>query len=218
MILDRDKALKIADFLLQIKAVKLQPTKPFTWASGLKSPIYCDNRKTLSYPRIRTAIRQTFSEQIMEAFGKAEVIAGVATGGIAIGALVAEELGLPFVYVRSESKGHGLENQVEGDLQAGQRVVVVEDLISTGGSSLKAVEALRQAGCNVLGLAAIFTYGFEKARKAFDDAHCAHFTLSDYDHLIEQAKSTNYISEKDFESLRAWRMNPENWKPDVDNN
>lgn len=213
MILDRDKALKVADFLLQIKAVKLQPSNPFTWASGIKSPIYCDNRKTLSYPLIRTAIRQTFSEQITEAFGKVEVIAGVATGGIAIGALVAEELGLPFIYVRSAAKGHGLENMIEGDVQSGQRVVVIEDLISTGGSSLKAVEALREAGCNVLGLAAIFTYGFEEAKKSFAEATCPYFTLSDYDHMIEHAISTNYINEKDLESLRSWKTNPKNWKP-----
>lgn len=213
MILDRDKALKVADFLLQIKAVKLQPSNPFTWASGMKSPIYCDNRKTLSYPLIRTAIRQTFSEQITEAFGKVEVIAGVATGGIAIGALVAQELGLPFIYVRSAAKGHGLENMIEGDVQSGQRVVVIEDLISTGGSSLKAVEALREAGCNVLGLAAIFTYGFEEAKKSFTDASCPYFTLSDYDHMIEHAISTNYINEKELESLRSWKTNPKNWKP-----
>lgn len=213
MILDRDKALKVADFLLQIKAIKLQPSNPFTWASGWKSPIYCDNRKTLSYPKIRTAIRQTFSQQIIEAYGSVEVIAGVATGGIAIGALVAEEMGLPFIYVRSESKGHGLGNQIEGEFQAGQRVVVVEDLISTGGSSLKAVNALRDAGCNVLGLAAIFSYGFDVARKSFDASVCPYFTLSDYDHMLEQAIVTNYISEKDLESLRAWKINPENWNP-----
>jgi orotate phosphoribosyltransferase len=213
MILDRDKALKIADFLLQIKAVKLQPSNPFTWASGWKSPIYCDNRKTLSYPLIRTAIRQTFSEQITEAFGSVDVIAGVATGGIAIGALVAEEMGLPFIYVRSASKGHGLENMIEGDFTSGQRVVVIEDLISTGGSSLKAVQALRNAGCNVLGLAAIFTYGFEVARKAFEEDECPYFTLSDYDHMIEQAITTKYITEKEIQSLRDWKANPQNWKP-----
>lgn len=211
MILDKDKALKIADFLLQIKAVRLQPNQPFTWASGWKSPIYCDNRKTLSYPKIRTAIRQTFSEQIQQAFGPVEVIAGVATGGIAIGALVAEEMGLPFVYVRSESKGHGLENQIEGVLETNQRVVVIEDLISTGGSSLKAVQALRKSGANVLGLAAIFSYGFEKAHQSFEEAECPFFTLSDYSHLIEQAINTNYISSSDLDSLRSWRTNPENW-------
>lgn len=211
MILDKDKALKIADFLLQIKAVRLQPQQPFTWASGWKSPIYCDNRKTLSYPKIRTAIRQTFSEQIQQAFGTVEVIAGVATGGIAIGALVAEEMGLPFVYVRSESKGHGLENQIEGVLETNQRVVVIEDLISTGGSSLKAVQALRKSGANVLGLAAIFSYEFEKAHQGFEEAECPFFTLSDYSHLIEQAINTNYISSTDLDSLRSWRTNPENW-------
>lgn len=213
MILNKDKALKIADFLLQIKAVKLQPTNPFTWASGIKSPIYCDNRKTLSYPKIRTAIRQTFSEQIEEAFGKPDVIAGVATGGIAIGALVAEEMGLPFVYVRSESKSHGLENQIEGDLQENQKVVVIEDLISTGGSSLKAVDALKQKNAQVLGLAAIFTYGFPKAKNAFEAAECPFITLSDFSTLLEQAKETNYINETEIESLRNWRNNPEIWKP-----
>lgn len=211
MILNKDKALKIADFLLQIKAVKLQPTEPFTWASGWKSPIYCDNRKTLSFPPIRTAIRQTFAEQISEAFSNIEVIAGVATGGIAIGALVAEEMGLPFIYVRSSAKEHGLGNQIEGDFQEGQRVVVIEDLISTGGSSLKAVEALREGGLKVLGLSAIFTYGFEQAEKNFAVADCKFITLSDYDHLIEQASKANYIAEKDIASLKKWKSDPENW-------
>jgi orotate phosphoribosyltransferase len=211
MILNKDKALKIADFLLQIKAVKLQPNEPFTWASGWKSPIYCDNRKTLSFPQIRTAIRQTFAEQIQEKFTNIEVIAGVATGGIAIGALVAEEMGLPFIYVRSSAKGHGLGNQIEGDYQEGQRVVVIEDLISTGGSSLKAVEALRESGLNVLGLAAIFTYGFDAAEENFNSSDCDYITLSDYDNLIEQAQKENYIIEKDIESLKLWRSNPANW-------
>lgn len=212
MILDKDKALKIADYLLQIKAVKLQPSEPFTWASGWKSPIYCDNRKTLSYPQIRTAIRQTFAEQIKEKFTNVELIAGVATGGIAIGALVAEELGLPFIYVRSTAKGHGLGNQIEGDYSEGQRVVVIEDLISTGGSSLKAVDALRDANLSVLGLAAIFTYGFEQANKSFSTADCTLITLSDYDHLIEQANKSNYIADKDVASLKEWKADPENWK------
>ncbi|MCB9223003.1 MAG: orotate phosphoribosyltransferase [Crocinitomicaceae bacterium] len=211
MILNKDKALKIADFLLQIKAVKLQPGEPFTWASGWKSPIYCDNRKTLSYPKIRTAIRQTFAEQIQEKFSNIEVIAGVATGGIAIGALVAEEMGLPFIYVRSSAKGHGLGNQIEGEYQDGQRVVVIEDLISTGGSSLKAVEALRESGLNVLGLAAIFTYGFDEAEENFAQAKCEYITLSDYDNLIEQAQKENYIIDKDIESLQMWRTSPANW-------
>ncbi len=212
MILNKDKALKIADFLLQIKAVKLQPNEPFTWASGWKSPIYCDNRKTLSYPQIRTAIRQTFAEQIAETFDNIEVIAGVATGGIAIGALVAEEMGLPFIYVRSSAKAHGLGNQIEGDYQEGQRVVVIEDLISTGGSSLKAVEALRDSGLNVLGLSAIFTYGFDNAENNFKAAECKYITLSDYDNLIEQANKANYIVEKDIDSLKRWKSDPENWE------
>ena len=168
MILDKDKALKIADFLLQIKAVKLQPNDPFTWASGWNSPIYCDNRKTLSFPKIRTAIRQTFAQQIDEKYTNIDAIAGVATGGIAIGALVAEEMGLPFIYVRSSAKGHGLGNQIEGAYEEGQRVVVIEDLISTGGSSLKAVTALRENECNVLGMVAIFTYGFELSKNNFE--------------------------------------------------
>lgn len=212
MILNKDKALKIADFLLKIKAVKLNPSDPFIWSSGWHSPIYCDNRKTLSFPSIRTAIRQTFSEQIKQEFGSADVIAGVATGGIAIGALVAEEMGLPFIYVRSSAKGHGLGNQIEGEYHSGQRVVVIEDLISTGGSSLKAVEALRDAKCNVLGLAAIFSYGFKVARDNFEAAKCPYFTLSNYDLLIEQAAHENYISEKELESLNRWKINPENWK------
>ena len=211
MILNKDKALKIADFLLKIKAVKLNTEKPFTWSSGMKSPIYCDNRKTLSFPSIRTAIRQTFSEQIQEKFETVDVIAGVATGGIAIGALVAEELGLPFIYVRSSAKGHGLGNIIEGEFRSGQRVVVIEDLISTGGSSLKAVEALRKAECNVLGLAAIFTYGFEIAAKNFENADCPYFTLSNFELLLEQGLKENYISDKDFESLNNWKNNPENW-------
>ena len=212
MILNKDKALKIADYLLQIKAVKLQPNDPFTWASGWKSPIYCDNRKTLSYPKIRTAIRQTFAEQIAEKYSNIDVIAGVATGGIAIGALVAEEMGLPFIYIRSSAKGHGLGNQVEGAYEAGQRVVVIEDLISTGGSSLQAIEALKEADMEVLGLGAIFTYGFDKAVSNFSEANCDFFTLSDYDHLIEQAKNTNYVSESDVDSLVEWKANPQIWK------
>lgn len=213
MILNKDKALKIADFLLQIKAVKLNTKNPFTWSSGMKSPIYCDNRKTLSFPTIRTAIRQTFSEQIENQFETVDVIAGVATGGIAIGALVAEEMGLPFIYVRSAPKGHGLENMIEGEYHSGQRVVVIEDLISTGGSSLKAVEALRNAKCNVLGLAAIFSYGFKSAQQSFETAKCPFFTLSDYDLLIEQAAKENYISDSELVSLQNWKNNPENWNP-----
>jgi orotate phosphoribosyltransferase len=212
MILNEDKALKVAEFLLQIKAVKLNPKDPFTWASGIKSPIYCDNRVTLSYPQIRTFIRQAFAEAILESFGKPDVIAGVATGGIAQGALVAEELGLPFIYVRSSAKGHGMGNLIEGYFEKGQRVVVIEDLISTGGSSLKAVEALRGAGLEVKGLLAIFSYGFDVATQNFNEAHCPYITLSNYDILLQKALSDNVLSEADLSSLQAWRTNPKEWK------
>ncbi len=206
-----DAAVKVAEFLLQIKAVRLQPEAPFTWASGIKSPIYCDNRKTLSYPRIRTYIRQQFVEIITETFGKPDVIAGVATGGIAIGALVAQELGLPFVYIRSEAKKHGLTNQIEGEIESGQTVVVIEDLISTGGSSLKAVEALREKGCNVKGMAAIFTYGFDEAVQNFKKAKCKVVTLTDYNKLINTAVDKEYVDEKALKSLKEWRSNPAKW-------
>ncbi len=212
MILNEDKALKVAEFLLQIKAVKLKPTQPFTWASGIKSPIYCDNRITLSFPKIRTFIRQAYAESILEHYGKPDVIAGVATGGIAQGALVAQELGLPFIYVRSSAKEHGMGNQIEGFYEAGQKVVVVEDLISTGGSSLKAVEALRDAGLEVKGLVAIFTYGFELAHENFVNAECPYCTLTNYDYLLQKALADNLISEEDLTSLREWRTNPNDWK------
>ncbi|MDI9339840.1 MAG: orotate phosphoribosyltransferase [Sediminibacterium sp.] len=207
-----DPAFKIAEFLLQIKAIKLQPENPFTWASGWKSPIYCDNRKTLSYPQIRTYIRQQFVNTIQDQFGKPDVIAGVATGGIAQGALVAQDMGLPFVYVRSEAKKHGLTNMIEGVVESGQSVVVVEDLISTGGSSLKAVQALREAGCVVKGMVAIFTYGFEEAVKNMAAAKCITATLTDYDHLITEALNKGYITEKDVESLKQWRLSPSTWQ------
>jgi orotate phosphoribosyltransferase len=206
-----DAASKVAEFLLQIKAVKLQPEKPFTWASGLKSPIYCDNRKTLSYPKIRTYIRQQFVDTINEHFAIPDVIAGVATGGIAVGALVAQEMGLPFVYVRSEAKKHGLTNMIEGEIQSGQNVVVIEDLISTGGSSLKAVEALREKGCNVKGMVAIFTYGFDEALQNFKKAKCRLETLTDYNTLVKCALEKEYIDEKDIESLTEWRKGPAAW-------
>ena len=211
MILNEDKALKVAEFLLQIKAVKLNPQLPFTWASGLKSPIYCDNRVTLSYPNIRTFIRQTFAEAILEQYGKPDVIAGVATGGIAQGALVAQELGVPFIYVRSSVKEHGMGNQVEGYFERGQRVVVIEDLISTGGSSLKAVEALRDAELDVKGLLAIFTYGFHLATENFNNAKCPFLTLSNYDILLKKALDNNTISESDLNTLEEWRKDPNNW-------
>lgn len=211
MKLNDDRALKVAEFLLQIKAIKLQPANPFTWASGWKSPIYCDNRKTLSYPSIRTFIRQSYTDVILEKFGKPDVIAGVATGGIAQGALIAQELGIPFIYVRSSAKGHGLGNQIEGDFQAGQKVVVIEDLVSTGGSSLQAVEALRAAGCEVKGLVAIFTYGFDVAEENFTQANCPYITLTNYDYLMKQAVKMEFITENDVESLQDWRKNPSEW-------
>jgi len=212
MIFNDDKALKVAEFLLQIKAVKLQPNDPFTWASGIKSPIYCDNRVTLSYPNIRTFIRQEYAETLVETFGKPDVIAGVATGGIAQGALVAQELGLPFIYVRSEAKKHGMGNQIEGFYEEGQKVVVIEDLISTGGSSLKAVDALRDANLDVKGLVAIFTYGFNVAEENFENAKCPYRTLTNYNILLEQAKSSSMISEEEATSLLEWKSNPQSWK------
>lgn len=206
-----DTALKVAEYLLQIKAIKLQPEDPFTWASGIKSPIYCDNRKTLSYPTIRTFIRQCYAKKIEETFGKPDIIAGVATGGIPHGALVAQELGLPFVYVRSSAKGHGLGNIIEGDYEEGQSVVVIEDLISTGGSSLKAVEDLRAAKLNVKGLVAIFTYGFDVAQENFDKANCRFETLTNYEYLLDVAVSKKYITEDYLNTLREWKDNPKEW-------
>ncbi len=211
MLINAETAAKVAEFLLQIKAVKLQPTEPFTWASGWKSPIYCDNRKTLSHPRVRTFIRQKFVEVINASFSKPDVIAGVATGAIAQGVLVAEEMGLPFVYVRPEPKKHGLGNLIEGEIKSGQSVVVIEDLISTGGSSLKAVEALREAGCEVKGMAAIFTYGFPDAEENFRAAGVQLTTLCDYSSLIRQALKSNLIAESELEQLEAWRKDPANW-------
>ncbi|WP_343636388.1 orotate phosphoribosyltransferase [Fluviicola sp.] len=212
MILNKDRALKVAEFLLQIKAVKLQPNSPFTWASGWKSPIYCDNRITLSFPAIRTYIRQGYADAILEHFGKPDIIAGVATGGIAQGALVAQELGIPFIYVRSSAKAHGMGNMIEGHFEKGQRVVVIEDLISTGGSSLQAVKALKEAGLEVKGLVAIFTYGFDISMKNFANAECPFVTLTDYDHLIDQALKSDYVTDSDIDSLREWKINPDNWK------
>jgi orotate phosphoribosyltransferase len=206
-----DPALKVAEFLLQIKAVKLSPKKPFTWASGWKSPIYCDNRKTLSYPAVRTYIRQQFVQAINHDFGRPDMIAGVATGGIAHGALVAHDLGLPFIYVRSSAKEHGMKNQVEGDLTVGRSVVVVEDLVSTGQSSLNAVEALREAGCEVKGMVSIFTYGFDEATKAFAKAKVNLHSLTNYSVLVDQALQDEYITEKDLLPLNEWRKDPANW-------
>lgn len=207
-------AAQMATFLLQVKAIKLNNDNPFTWASGRKSPIYCDNRITLSYPEIRTFIRQRFVEVINEYFGEVDVIAGVATGGIAQGALVAQELGKPFVYVRSEEKKHGLTNQIEGEIHSGQTVVVIEDLVSTGKSSLIAVHALRDKGCNVKGMAAIFTYGLEVARKNFEEANVELHTLTNYDTLIQVAQKEEYIQQHQMQSLADWRSNPEKWSDD----
>ncbi len=202
----------IAALLLQCNAIKLSPDKPFNWASGWKSPIYCDNRKTLAYPEIRNTIKISFAGLIKEKYLSTEAIAGVATGAIAQGAMVADLMGLPFMYVRSEAKGHGLENLIEGEPKEGQKVVVIEDLISTGGSSLKAVKALKDKGCDVLGMVAIFTYGFQKAEEGFKSASCPLFTLSNYEALIELALKTGYIGQHHLETLKDWRKSPETWK------
>ncbi len=202
---------KVAESLLQIKAIKLQPKNPFVWASGWKSPIYCDNRIALSHPAIRTYIRQQLSQLIQEEFGTVEMISGVATAGIPQGVLVAQDLGLPFTYVRSSAKDHGRQNLIEGEVVSGQRVVVVEDLISTGKSSLQAVEALREAGCNVVGLVSIFTYGFDQAVKNFADAKCPFFSLCNYDALINVAVNNGYILESDVALLEQWRKDPSTW-------
>ena len=202
---------KVAESLLKIKAIKLQPSEPFTWASGWKSPIYCDNRKTLSFPEIRTLVRDEFVKTVKAKYPQAEVIAGVATGAIAQGALVAQELGLPFIYVRSSPKDHGLGNLIEGDLKAGQKVVVIEDLISTGGSSLKAAGAVRAAGAEVLGMVAIFTYGFPVSENAFKEHKVELTTLSNYNAMIETAVATGYVKEEQVETLKEWRKSPDTW-------
>lgn len=203
----------LAEKLLQISAIKLQPNNPFTWASGWNSPIYTDNRKTLSYPDIRSLIKVEMCRMILENFSDAEVIAGVATGAIAMGALVADTLGLPYIYVRSAPKDHGLENLIEGNLKPEQKVVVIEDLISTGGSSLKAVEAIRKAGGEVAGMAAIFTYQFPLAIESFEKANVELLTISNYSAMLEAALDTNYIQESDLEALKEWRKDPANWVP-----
>jgi orotate phosphoribosyltransferase len=206
MIFNNDIALQTAGYLLRIKAVKLSPKELFTWASGIKSPIYCDNRVTLSFPEIRTFIRDQFVSAIREKIGMPDLIAGVATGGIAQGALVAHELGLPFAYVRTTKKDHGLTNQIEGKVESGQSVVVIEDLISTGGSSLEVVAALREAGCKIKGMVAIFTYNLPRAEKGFSDADCLLVTLSDYDILVKKALEIKYISEEDLEVLQDFKQ------------
>ncbi|MXN89772.1 orotate phosphoribosyltransferase [Flavobacterium sp. Sd200] len=211
MIFNTDTAKKTAELLLQINAIKLNPKSPFTWASGWKSPIYCDNRITLSFPPIRNYIREEFARHIEKEYGRPDVIAGVATGAIGIGILVAEYMGLPFVYVRPEPKKHGRQNQVEGFLQKGQNVVVVEDLISTGNSSLQAVEALRAAGVNVKGMVAIFTYGFDISVENFKNAKVNLHTLGNYSTLLELAVSKQYITEAEHETLKEWSKNPSAW-------
>jgi len=203
----------LANKLLKIKAVKLQPANPFVWASGWNSPIYCDNRKTLSYPSLRNFIKLELARIIIEQYGNVNTIAGVATGAIAQGAMVAEELNLPFVYIRATPKDHGLENLIEGDLKPGAKVVVVEDLISTGGSSLKAVEAVRNAGCDVIGMVAIFTYGFPVAAEKFKEAKVKYTALCNYDAILDEALKTDYVDESEIKTLQEWRKDPVNWKP-----
>ena len=197
--------------LLRIKAIKLQPNNPFTWASGWKSPFYCDNRKTLSYPELRNYVKLEIVHAVLEKFPEVEAIAGVATGAIPQGALVADALNLPFVYVRSKPKDHGLENLIEGELRPGTKVVVVEDLISTGGSSLKAVEAIRKSGSEVIGMVASYTYGFPVAQKAFQDADVKLVTLTDYEHVVAEALETGYIADSDVKLLNEWRKDPAHW-------
>lgn len=211
MKINEEIALATAELLLQIKAIKLDVKKPFTWASGIISPIYCDNRKTLSYPKIRTFIRQELVKMINEQFGTIDLIAGVATGAIAQGALVAQDLGLPFAYVRASKKDHGLTNQIEGVVESGQSVIVVEDLISTGKSSLDAVAALKAAGCNVKGMVAIFTYGLPESEDNFSKAQVPLFTLTNYDLLVQKAIENDYIMEADMAALLKWKENPSAW-------
>lgn len=202
---------QVAEKLLKIKAIKLQPSNPFTWASGWLSPIYCDNRKTLSYPSIRNFIKLELSRVILENYEEVDAIAAVATGAIPQGAMVANELNLPFVYIRSTPKDHGLENLIEGDLKPGSKVVVIEDLISTGSSSLKAVEAIRNDGCDVIGMVAIFTYGFPVAEKNFKEAKVKLTTLCNYDAILEESLRTDYIDESEIITLQKWRKNPAHW-------
>jgi len=212
MVLNKDTAKKTAELLLQINAIKLKPESPFLWASGWKSPIYCDNRIILSYPAIRNYVREEMAKQVKLLYGKPDIIAGVATGAIGIGMLVADYLGLPFVYIRPEAKSHGRQNKIEGVLEKNQTVVIIEDLISTGKSSLNAVEALKESGARVKGMLAIFTYGFDVATENFKENNIELHTLSDYNHLIQQASDTNYIREEQFKTLLEWKANPSAWQ------
>ncbi|MBC2183207.1 orotate phosphoribosyltransferase [Listeria sp. FSL L7-0233] len=202
---------QVAEQLLAIKAVFLKPNEPFTWASGIKSPIYCDNRLTLGFPKVRQFIAQSLAEKIQQTFGEVDVVAGTATAGIPHAAWVSDLLDLPMVYVRSKAKEHGKGNQIEGPIAKGQKVVVIEDLISTGGSSLKAVEALEEAGAEVVGIAAIFTYGLDKGKKLLEEADTKLVTLTNYDELIEVALNENYVTAEDMATLKEWKKNPENW-------
>ncbi|MAO71279.1 MAG: orotate phosphoribosyltransferase [Flavobacteriales bacterium] len=211
MIYDIDIAKQVAKSLLQINAIILQPNTPFKWAAGWYSPIYCDNRKTLSFPEIRTFIRSSLSSTINNHYKGSNVIAGVATAGIPHGVLVAEELGLPFIYVRSKAKEHGKQNQIEGHFEKGQSVVLIEDLVSSGKSSLEAVSSLREAGMNVKGIISIFNYGFEKAKQNFENANCEYISLCDYENLLPQALKTNYITEAELPLLQEWRKDPSVW-------
>lgn len=211
MNLDIKSAETLAGLLLQIKAVSLRPDEPFTWASGLKSPIYCDNRVTLSHPRVRTYLREQMASLIQDQYPAVDVIAGVATGAIALAALVAQELELPMVYVRSAAKEHGRQNLIEGELPLNAKVVVIEDLVSTGKSSLLAVDALREAGAQVLGMSAIFTYGFPAASTAFTEGNCLLHTLSDYDHLLQAALSRGTLTPSELKALEGWRLDPKKW-------
>lgn len=213
MVLDKDTALKTAELLLQINAIKLKPENPFTWASGWKSPIYCDNRILLSYPAIRNYVREQMARQVETLYGKPDIIAGVATGAIGIGVLVAEQLGLPFVYVRPKPKEHGQQNRIEGHTVKGQSAVVIEDLISTGQSSLSAVDALKEAGVQVKGMLAVFSYGFDQAHQRFEERELPLNTLSNYEYLISQASKTGHITEAQLQALESWRANPQEWKP-----
>ena len=215
MILNKETAQKTAELLLQINAIKLQPQNPFTWASGWKSPIYCDNRVTLSYPAIRNFLREQMANQIEDLYSKPDAIAGVATGAIGMGALVADYLNLPFCYIRPEAKKHGRQNKIEGHIEANQTVVVIEDLISTGKSSLLAVDALREVDVNVKGMVAIFTYGFELAEKNFQQANVSLNTLSDYSNLLELAEKSNYVSPDEAALLAKWREDPATWTPEI---
>ena len=210
--IQEETAGKIASILLEIEAIKLNHKNPFTWSSGWKSPIYCDNRLALSYPKIRTIIKENLAQAITANFGEVEYIAGVATAGVPQGALVAEALDLPYIYVRPKPKEHGMGNLIEGKIEKGKKVVLIEDLISTGGSSLKAAQALSEAGFIVLGMVAIFTYGFEVAIKNFEEANIPLVCLSDFDHMLKEAVDKKYLDENQLIYVKSWRVDPGNWK------